>query len=211
RGLLGQASILTVTSYPTRTSPVVRGKWILDNLLGAPPPQPPPEVPPLKENTGESKPLPLRARLEEHRANPTCAACHATFDPIGFALENFNAVGAYRVNDNADRIDPSGLLADGTKLAGPAGLRQVLLGHSDLFARTFTEKLLTYGLGRGVDYYDMPVVRSIVRSSAQANNRFSAYVLGIVNSVPFQMRTADQAAPAKTELGHSDVAAAGGQ
>jgi Protein of unknown function (DUF1592)/Protein of unknown function (DUF1588)/Protein of unknown function (DUF1587)/Protein of unknown function (DUF1585)/Protein of unknown function (DUF1595) len=194
RGLLGQASILTVTSYPTRTSPVVRGKWILDNLLGAPPPQPPPEVPPLKENTGESKPLPLRARLQEHRNNPTCAACHATFDPIGFALENFDAVGALRINDNGDRIDASGQLADGTKIDGPIGLRQILLRHSDLFATTFAERLLTYALGRGVDASDMPVVRSIVRGAERDDNRFAAYVMGIVNSVPFQMRKADQAA-----------------
>jgi hypothetical protein len=191
RGLLGHASILTVTSYPTRTSPVVRGKWILDNLLGAPPPQPPPDVPPLKENTEDVKPLPLRARLQEHRANPTCAACHATMDPIGFALEAFDAVGASRVYDSGERIDPSGELVDGTKLDGPSGLRKALLARSDLFARTFTEKLLTYALGRGLESSDMPVVRGIVRSSARSENRFSAFVLGIVNSAPFQMRRAD--------------------
>jgi len=194
RGLLGHASILTVTSYPTRTSPVVRGKWILDNLLGAPPPQPPPEVPALKENTEDVKPLPLRARLQEHRANPTCAACHATMDPIGFALENFDAVGASRVLDSGEPIDPSGQLVDGTKLEGPVGLRKVLLGHADLFSSTFTEKLMTYALGRGLEYQDMPVVRSIVRAAAQDEGRFSAFVLGIVNSVPFRMRVAAQGA-----------------
>jgi mono/diheme cytochrome c family protein len=195
RGLLGHASILTVTSYPTRTSPVVRGKWILDNLLGAPPPQPPPEVPPLKENTEDVKPLPLRARLQEHRANPTCAACHATMDPIGFALENFDAVGASRVLDSGEPIDPSGQLVDGTKLDGPVGLRNVLLNRADLFSSTFTEKLLTYAIGRGLEYHDMPAVRSIVRSAAQDGGRFSGFVLGIVNSAPFRMRIAGQGAP----------------
>ena len=151
KGLLGHASILTVTSFPTRTSPVVRGKWMLDNLLGAPPPQPPPDVPPLKENTEEEKPLPLRARLQEHRTNPTCAACHATMDPIGFALENFDALGVARRTTAASAIDPSGQLLDGTKLDGPVGLRHVLVDQcSELFKRTFTEKLLTYALGRGV-------------------------------------------------------------
>lgn len=191
RGLLGHASILTVTSYPTRTSPVVRGKWILDNLLGAPPPQPPPDVPPLKENTEDAEPLPLRARLQEHRANPTCAACHATMDPIGFALETFDAVGASRMYDSGERIDPSGQLLDGTTLDGPVGLRKALRDRSGLFARTFTEKLLTYALGRGIEPSDMPVVRGIVRSAADGENRFSAFVLGIVNSAPFQMRRAD--------------------
>jgi Protein of unknown function (DUF1592)/Protein of unknown function (DUF1588)/Protein of unknown function (DUF1587)/Protein of unknown function (DUF1585)/Protein of unknown function (DUF1595)/Planctomycete cytochrome C len=194
RGLLGHASILTVTSYPTRTSPVVRGKWILDNLLGAPPPQPPAEVPPLKENTEDVKPLPLRARLQEHRANPTCAACHATMDPIGFALENFDAVGASRLYDSGQPIDPSGQLVDGTKLTGPVGLREVLVRRADLFAGTFTEKLLTYALGRGVEHYDMPVVRSIVRAAVHDDGRFSAFVLGIVNSAPFRMRNAGRGA-----------------
>lgn len=192
RGLLGHASILTVTSFPTRTSPVVRGKWILDNLLGAPPPQPPPDVPALPENTEGVKPLPLRARLEAHRKNPTCAACHATMDPIGFALETFDAVGASRAFDSGERIDPSGRLADGTRLDGPLGLRDVLAGKSEMFATTFTEKLLTYALGRGVDYHDMPVVRSIVRDATKADNRFAAYVLGIVKSTPFRMRTSEQ-------------------
>jgi hypothetical protein len=194
RGLLGHASILTVTSFPTRTSPVVRGKWILDNLLGAPPPRPPAEVPPLKENTEDVQPVSLRARLQEHRANPTCAACHATMDPIGFALENFDAVGASRSFDSGERIDPSGQLVDGTKLDGPVGLQQVLRSRSELFTRTFTEKLLTYALGRGVEYYDMPVVRSIVHSAANNNSRFSEFILGIVNSVPFQMRKAETTA-----------------
>ena len=191
KGLLGHASILTVTSFPTRTSPVVRGKWILDNLLGAPPPQPPPDVPPLKENTEDVKPLPLRARLQEHRNNPTCAACHATMDPIGFALENFDAIGVARLFDSGEQINPAGQLVDGTKLDGPVGLRRILLDRSELFERTFTEKLLTYAIGRGVEYSDMPVVRSIVRDSAKKDGRFSEIVLGIVNSMPFQTRQAE--------------------
>ena len=199
RGLLGHASILTVTSLPTRTSPVVRGKWILDNLLGAPPPRPPPEVPALRENTQDVVPLPLRARLEEHRANPTCAACHATMDPIGFALESFDAVGVSRVFDNGERIDPSGELLDGTKLQGPAGLRQALLNRSELFKQTFAEKLLTYALGRGIEPSDMPAIRQIVRTAAQDNNRFSAFVLSIVNSPPFQMRQAEETAASGAE------------
>jgi hypothetical protein len=191
RGLLGHGSILTVTSFPTRTSPVLRGKWVLDNLLGAPPPQPPPDVPALPENTHDAKPVPLRVRLQQHRANPVCASCHATMDPIGFALETLDAVGAVRTLDSGDPIDPSGELADGTKLNGPAGLRDVLLSKADVFRTAFTEKLLTYALGRGVASYDMPAVRSIVRSAQQRDHRFSAYVLGIVSSVPFQYRKAD--------------------
>ena len=199
RGLLGHASILTVTSYPTRTSPVLRGKWVLDNLLGAPPAQPPPDVPALKENTQDTKPVPLRVRLQEHRANPSCAACHATMDPIGFALENRDAVGASRIYDSGERIDASGQLPDGTKLDGPAGLRKILFSRADLFATAFTEKLLTYALGRGVESHDMPFVRSVTRTAALKNNRFSAFVLGIVNSVPFQMRRAEESrSPAET-------------
>jgi mono/diheme cytochrome c family protein len=202
RGLLGHASILTVTALPTRTSPVVRGKWILDNLLGAPPPQPPPDVPPLAENTEDTKPVPLRARLQAHRASPTCAACHAVMDPIGFALEGFDAVGRTREFDSGERIDPSGQLMDGTNLDGPLGLRKALLERSDLFARTFTEKLLTYALGRGLSYSDMPVTRSIVKSADQRGGRFSAVVLAVVNSVPFQMRTTEPPAPTDGGNGH---------
>ena len=156
--------------------------------MAFPPPQPPPDVPPLKENTEDAEPLPLRARLQEHRANPTCAACHATMDPIGFALETFDAVGASRMYDSGERIDPSGQLLDGTKLDGPAGLRKVLLDRSGLFARTFTEKLLTYALGRGLEYYDAPAVRDITRRARTDDYRFSSVVLGIVSSTPFRMR-----------------------
>jgi Protein of unknown function (DUF1592)/Protein of unknown function (DUF1588)/Protein of unknown function (DUF1585)/Protein of unknown function (DUF1587)/Protein of unknown function (DUF1595) len=192
RGLLGQGSILTVTSYANRTSPVVRGKWVLDTLLGAPPPKPPADVPPLKENVAGAKPMPVRVRLEEHRRNPACAGCHTMMDPIGFALENFDALGAWRRNDSGFPVDPSGQLVDGTKIDGPVSLRKALVARSDAFIRTFTEKLLTYALGRGVEYYDMPAVRAIDREAARNGNRFSAVILGIVKSAPFQQRRAEE-------------------
>ncbi len=199
RGLLGQGSILTVTSYANRTSPVVRGKWVLDNLLGAPPPNPPANIPPLKENTENVKPTSVRARLEEHRANPVCASCHTMMDPIGFALENFDATGAWRINDSGFKVDAAGQLVDGTKVDGPVSLRNALMSHSGAFIRTFTQKLLTYALGRGLEPYDMPAVRSIDRNSARDDNRFSSIVLGIVKSVPFQMRRAEDMDNATTE------------
>jgi mono/diheme cytochrome c family protein len=187
RGLLGQGSILTVTSYPNRTSPVQRGKWILTNLLGIPPTPPPPNVPALKEN-GDGKPLSLRERMEQHRADPVCAGCHKVMDPIGFALENFDAVGQWRTKDDGSLIDPSGTLYNGAKVDGPVALRNMLASHPDVFAGVMTEKLLTYALGRGVEYYDMPAVRKIVRT-AQANDlRFSSLVLATVESVPFEMK-----------------------
>ena len=191
RGLLGHGSVLTVTSFPTRTSPVLRGKWVLDNLLGAPPPQPPPNVPALPENSHDTKPVPLRVRLQQHRANPICASCHATMDPIGFALENLDGVGAERTFDSGEPVEAVGELTDGTKLDGPAGLRKVLVEKADIFRTAFTEKLLTYALGRGVASYDMPAVREIVRSATGRDHRFSAYILGVVNSLPFQYRQAD--------------------
>jgi hypothetical protein len=189
RGLLGQGSVLTVTSHPDRTSPVLRGKWILDNLLGAPPPAPPPDVPALKENGEGQRPRTMREQMEEHRANPNCATCHKVMDPLGFALENFDAVGAWRSRDAGNAIDASGQLADGTKVDGIVMLRQALLKRPDVFVGTLTEKLLTYALGRGIGYYDMPTVRAIVRASSERNYRFSTLVLGIVSSKPFQMRT----------------------
>jgi hypothetical protein len=192
RGLLGQASILTVTSYANRTSPVVRGKWVMDTLLGAPPPKPPANVPPLKENVAGAKPLPVRARLEEHRSNSVCAACHKMMDPIGFSLENFDALGAWRWNDSGFPVDPTGQLVDGTKVNGPASLRAALVSHSDAFILNFTEKLLTYALGRGIEYYDKPAVRAIDRQAASNGNRFSSFVLGIVRSAPFQMKRAEE-------------------
>jgi hypothetical protein len=189
RGLLGKGSVLMVTSHTDRTSPVVRGKWILENLLGAPPPPPPPNVPPLKEtNEQGGKVLSMRERMEEHRANPACSGCHSIMDPIGFAMENFDAVGAWRSNEARTPIDASGQLMDGTKINGVVALRQALLRQPEMFVGTLTEKLMTYGLGRGVAYYDLPAIRSIVRDSAQQKYRFSSLILGIVRSTPFQMR-----------------------
>jgi hypothetical protein len=192
RGLLGQGSFLTVTSYANRTSPVVRGKWVLDVLLGAPPPKPPANVPPLKENASGAAPQAVRARLEEHRKNPACAGCHTMMDPIGFALENFDALGVWRWNDSGFPVDPSGRLVDGTKVDGPVSLRNALVARSDAFIRNLTGKLLSYALGRGVEYYDMPSVRAIDREAARGGNRFSSLVLGIVKSTPFQMRRAEE-------------------
>ncbi|HTW63581.1 MAG TPA: DUF1592 domain-containing protein [Bryobacteraceae bacterium] len=197
RGLLGQGSILTLTSISNRTSPVQRGKYVLEVLLGTPPPPPPPNVPALPENasSGELKELSVRQRMEIHRKNPTCAACHKIMDPIGFSLENFDATGAWRINDGGLPVDAAGQMFDGTKLDGPASLRQAILKHSDAFLGTFTESLLAYGLGRVIDYRDMPTVRSIARQAAAQDNRFSAFVLGVVNSVPFETSTAESAGP----------------
>jgi len=191
RGLLGKGSIESVTSLPDRTSPVQRGKWVLMNVLGIIPPDPPPNVPPLKErNSGEiSAPIQMsmRQRMDEHRTNAACASCHKMFDPIGFALESFDAVGRYRATEFGRPLDLSGQFVDGTPFTGPAGLRQLLLRYSPQFVRVLTEKLLTYALGRRVDFYDMPTVRAIVREAEPDNNRFSSLVLGIVKSAPFQM------------------------
>jgi hypothetical protein len=197
KGLLGQGSILMVTSHTDRTSPVVRGKWILDNLLGAPPPPMPANVPPLNENPS-GRVLTMRERMEEHRANPVCASCHQIMDPIGFSLENFDAVGAWRTREGGTLgtpIDASGQLLDGTKVNGPVELRAALLRHPEIFVSTMTEKLMTYALGRGLQAYDMPVVRQIVRNSD--HYRFTSLVLGIVNSGPFQMRAAGDAATSR--------------
>jgi hypothetical protein len=190
RGLLGQGSVLTVTSYPNRTSPVLRGKWILENVLGTPPPAPPADVPDLTENAPGQEALSLRARMEEHRRNPTCATCHRVMDPLGFALENFDGIGEWRVKEPGGRIDPVGQLADGAAVDGPIGLRKAVLQHPEMFVRTVTQKLMTYGLGRGVEYEDMPLVRRIARDAAPREYKWSAIVLGIVRSAPFQMKKA---------------------
>jgi hypothetical protein len=188
RGLLGQGSILTVTSYPDRTSPVVRGKWILENLLGTAPPSPPPGVPPLKPPSFATKVLSVRERMIDHRRNPPCAGCHAMMDPLGLALENFDAVGKWRaLDESGGPIDASGAMPDGTKFDGPDGLRQALMG-SDRFVMTLTEKLMTYALGRGVEYYDEPAVRDIVRNASRDDFRLVSLIRGVVQSVPFQMR-----------------------
>ena len=190
RGLLGKASFLLVTSAGNRTSPVSRGKWILENILGVSAPAVPASVPPLKENNerADGKVLSMRERMEEHRSNPSCASCHKIMDPIGFALENFDLTGKWRDVDEKTAVDASGVLVDGTRLNGPATLRQALVSRSDAFLTTATEKLLTYGLGRAVNYYDMPVVRSVIRDAARNDYRFSSIVLGIVKSSPFQMK-----------------------
>ena len=188
-GLLGQGSILTATSYPTRTSPVLRGNWLLEHILGAPPPPPPPDVPALPDRGAGGRPASVRERLERHRDNPVCASCHARMDPLGFALEHFDAIGQWRATGAAGAaIDAAGVFPDGTAFRGLAGLRTVLLGEHEQFVRTVVEKLTTYALGRGVQHYDMPAVRRIVRESAADDYRWSSLVLGIVRSLPFQMR-----------------------
>ena len=190
RGLLGQGSVLAVTSFPHRTSPVVRGKWILENLLGTPPPPPPPDVPALKETPNPAEQVQsMRARIAQHRANPACASCHGMMDPLGLSLENYDLVGRWRTVDEASApIDASGVLPDGTTFTGPAGLRQVLASQPERFVRTLTEKMLTYALGRGLEHYDMPTVRAIARDAARREYRASALILGVVRSLPFQQR-----------------------
>jgi hypothetical protein len=188
RGLLGQGSILAVTSYPDRTSPVVRGKWILENLLGAPPPAPPPNVPGLVETDGEGAKLTMRERLAAHRKNPPCSGCHALMDPLGFSLEHFDAVGRWRtLGDAGEAIDARGGMPDGTEFVGVEGLRKALLS-SDLFVTTMTEKLMTYALGRGLEPFDMPTVRRIVRAAAEEDYRFGTFIMGVIRSPAFRMR-----------------------
>ncbi|HEX9367628.1 MAG TPA: DUF1588 domain-containing protein, partial [Vicinamibacterales bacterium] len=193
RGLFGQGSILTMTSVADRTSPVLRGKWVLEVLLGMPPPPPPPNVPDLAETRAAhgAQLLSVRQRMEEHRADAQCQSCHRVIDPIGLALENFDVVGMWRIRDGAAAIDASGTLYDGTALDGPAGLRGVLLKRKDVVLRTFTENLMAYGLGRRLESYDMPTIRKIVRDAAPAQNHFSAFVLGIVKSPAFRMSRAE--------------------
>lgn len=189
-GLLRQGSILTVTSYATRTSPVIRGKWVLDNILGAPPLPPPPFVPALKENNGGAggKTLSMRERIAQHRANPACAGCHNVMDPLGFAFENYDAVGRYRTAEESKPVDASGGLPDGSTFEGVAGLQKALMSRPEIFVTTLSEKLLTYALGRGVESYDAPAIRSVVRNARAKDYRFSSMITGIVSSTPFQMR-----------------------
>ena len=195
RGLLGHGSVLTVTSLPDRTSPVLRGKWVLENLLGAEPPDPPANVPALESTNltdGSGGMLSLRERLEAHRANPTCASCHTLMDSLGFALEGFDAVGRARLIDElGDPVDASGILPDGNSFEGFEEFRAALLA-SDRFPGVLAEKLLVYAIGRGLEHYDMPTVRAIVRNAAGNEHRFSAYISGVVNSTPFRMRRAAQ-------------------
>jgi cytochrome c5 len=189
-GLLGKASVLAVTSYTTRTSPTIRGKWLLENILAAPMPAPPPNVPLLESSNKEGKPLTVREMLEMHRANPTCASCHKSMDPLGLSLENFDAIGQWRTTDSGRAIDASGVLLDGTKVDGPRELRQALMAKKTQFATAVTGKMLTYALGRGLEYYDAPAVRAIDRVAAADEYRWSSLILATVKSAPFQMRTA---------------------
>ena len=193
-GLLGKGSVLMVTSYPNRTGPVLRGAWILENIAGTPPSPPPPNVEGFKENKAGEKAKSVREIMEQHRANPSCNACHGVMDPLGFALENFDAIGAWRTKDRdaGTPIDASGKLVDGTPVTGPNDLRQALMRRPEQFVETITEKMMTYALGRSVEYYDMPTVRKIVRDAARDNYRFSSIVLGIVKSAPFEMKRAQK-------------------
>ena len=189
RGLLGQGSILAVTSYPNRTAPTIRGKWVMEQILGSPPPPPPADVPSLKDDA-TTRNMNMRERMEQHRANPRCAVCHRAMDPLGFSLENFDGLGRWRDTMAGARIDASGVLPDGSKFDGPQGLRQILLAHKDRFIDTFTERLMTYALGRGVEEYDQPAIRKVTRAAAGDGARWSSIILGIVQSTPFQMRRA---------------------
>jgi hypothetical protein len=191
RGLLGKGAFLVTTSKPERTSPVTRGKWVITNVLGVPPPNPPDDVPPLKPSTvdarGNAKEPTMREKMLSHRVDASCVNCHKLMDPIGFALENFDGIGLWRTTDAGSPIDAADTMFDGAKVDGPAALRQWLVGYSDQYVQVMTEKLLIYALGRGTDYRDMPMVRAIARDAARQNNRFSSIVLGIVKSAPFQM------------------------
>jgi len=191
KGLLGQGSVLTVTSYANRTSPVTRGKWVLENILGTPPPPPPPNVPALQERGEGGKAMSIRQAMEAHRANPVCASCHKLMDPLGFALENFDGIGRWRTTDANAPIDPSGTLPDGTLFEGPSGLRNVLRTKlSEQFVLTVTERLLTYALGRGVEYTDAPAIRKIMKEAAASEYRWSSLIASITRSMQFQMRKA---------------------
>jgi hypothetical protein len=189
-GLLGKGGVLLTTSYANRTAPVLRGAWILENIIGTPPAAPPPDVEAFQENKDGEKAKTVRAIMEQHRAKPSCNGCHGVMDPLGFALEHFDAVGAWRATDvwAGTAIDASSRLVDGTPIGGPVDLRKAILRRPEQFVQTMTEKLMTYALGRSVDYYDMPAVRKIVREAAAENYRLSAIVKGIVRSQPFQMR-----------------------
>jgi len=193
RGLLGQGSVLVLTSVADRTSPVMRGKWIMEVLLGSPPPPPPPNVPALEATNATSggKVLSTRERMEEHRKNPACQSCHKVIDPLGLALDNFDVTGKWRIKDNGVAIDSAGVMYDGTKIDGPASLRDALLKHQDVFLQTLTENLMTYALGRRVEYYDMPAIRAIVSQAAKTDLHFSSFVLGIINSAAFQRRAVE--------------------
>jgi hypothetical protein len=212
RGLLGQGSFLTLTSLADRTTVVGRGKWIMDNVIGSPPPSPPPPcplppgqtgvcVPAFPENTSGGRVMTVRERMEQHRANPVCASCHARMDPLGFSLENYDATGQWRTRDGDSKIDASAVLPDGTKFEGPAGLRAWILARPAQFSTALTEKLMIYALGRGLEPYDAPAVRKIVNGAAN-DYRFQSLIIGVVKSTPFQMRKS----PANAEAPASSIA-----
>ena len=190
-GLLGHASILTITSYGNRTSPVLRGKWLLDNIFGAPPPAPPPNVPALEDSPESARRASVRERLEQHRRNPVCATCHVRMDPLGFALEHYDAIGRWRSDDETGPIDASASLPGGVAFNGLTGVRELATRSPDEFVTTVIEKLLTYALGRGLGPQDMPAVRAIRASAASREYRWSSVILGVVKSVPFQMRRSE--------------------
>jgi hypothetical protein len=222
RGLLGKGAILALTSVADRTSPVLRGKWVMGVLLGTPPPPPPPSVPKLDETPGtaDGKSLTVRERMEMHRANPACNSCHQMIDPVGLALENFDVTGAWRTLDKTYSISPTGVrihspgvpidptskLFDGTPLDGPASLRQAILKHSDAFIDTLTEKLMAYAVGRRMEHYDMPAIRAITRNAQKENNRFSSFILGIVKSPAFQMSRAEDPTATDSAANNSNSA-----
>ena len=204
RGILGQGSILTLTSIATRTSPVQRGKWVMEVLLGTPPPPPPPNVPALEETkgtSGDGRNLSVRLRMEQHRSNPACTSCHRVIDPLGLALDNFDATGKWRVNDGDVPVDSTGTLFDGTTVAGPAGLRDAVLRHKDAFLLSYTQSLMTYALGRRVEPADMPAVRHIVRSAAAQDYKMSAFIKGVIDSAAFQMAKPPRQDSPTTTLG----------
>jgi hypothetical protein len=205
RGLLGKAAFLTTTSKPERTSPVTRGKWIMTNILGMSPPDPPPDVPALKpratDAAGNAKDPTIRQKMLDHQVRPDCVQCHRLMDPIGFSLENFDGIGLWRSHEEGTAVDASARMFDGNDVEGPAGLRKWLLAYSDQFVQVVAEKLLIYALGRGVEYQDMPLVRSIARDARSNDNRFSALVLGVVRSKPFQMNMKSKDDKSNTE-GH---------
>jgi hypothetical protein len=190
RGLLARAGILSITSYPNRNSTVLRGKWVLENILASPPPPPPVDIPPLEDTDAPGEKLTLRERMEIHPANPACAVCHNQMDPIGFGLENYNAIGQWRTMDEGKPINASGRLPSGVQFEGPAELQDALMSEPRVFAKAFTEKLMTYALGRPVEYYDKPAIREVVDDAVKTDYQFSSIILGIINSKPFQMRRA---------------------
>jgi hypothetical protein len=197
-GLLGLGSVLTVTSYANRTSPVMRGKWLMQTILGMGPPAPPANVPALPERGGGDVPVSVRARLEQHRKSPACATCHAPMDPLGFALENFDGIGMWRTTEDGTPIDTSAMMPDGEKFDGPAGLRTMFMRRPEQFAATVAEKLLAFGLGRALEYYDRPAVRKIVRDAAPGGFRWSSIILGVVHSTPSRMKASGSAPATQT-------------